>query len=752
MFGYLCDPWKIIQTRLDTSRSRTAESLFTLGNEYMGMRGFFEEGYSGQTLPGVYVGGVYYPDKTRVGWWKNGYPEYFAKVPNSINWAQFSIRIDGTRIDLNKQAPLFFRRELDLKTGCLTRHVIVETGRGKRVRLLFRRFLSMDDRHVSYVSLAVTPINQGLGVEIEACLDGDVRNADANYEEKFWTLEENTACDDYTCLAARTLKTEYLLGTAQSVTVRLNKKALPAYKEIITDGEKNGYRLKADIAKDDTLMIEKYVAVYTSRDMAAEEVSGAAVKRAQEARKTGYESLFDRHKDAMAKKWEKLDVEIVGDDLAQQGIRYGIFQLFTTYYGYDKELNIGPKGYSGEKYGGVTYWDTEGFCFPFYLYQDADIAKNLLLYRYRQLDKAKENAKKLGLRGALYPMVTVNGEECHNEWEITFEEIHRNGAIAYAIYHYTRYTGDDTYLKKKGIEVLVELSRFWESRVSYSERRQAYMILGVTGPNEYENNVNNNWYTNTMAAWTLEYTLDTLITMSEKRIGELGVTAEEMDQWQAVIDGMYYPYDEGRGVYEQQDLFMDKELKPAETIPSSERPIHKHWSWDRILRSCFIKQADVLQGIYFFPERYDLDTQQRNFLFYEPMTVHESSLSASVHSVVASRIGFADKAYELYLRTARLDLEDINRDTEDGVHLTSMAGSWNAIVQGFAGFSFNGDRLTFTPCLPQKWEGYSFQISHRGTELWVAVTRDGMRIKRLSGPEKEIVVKVQGREKEIMIV
>lgn len=752
MYGFVCDPWKIIQTRLDPGSNRTVESLFTLGNEYMGLRGFLEEGYSGDTLPGVYVGGIYYPDKTRVGWRKKGYPEYFAKISNSINWAGFTVRIDGTKIDLNKLTPLFFRRELDMKTGCLTRHVIVEIGKGKRVRLIFRRFLSMDDRHVSYVSVAVTPINQGMGVEVEALLDGDVRNEDANCEEKFWTIEENSTNDDYTVLAARTRKAEYLLGTAQSITVRLNNKVLPAYKEIVSTGEKNGYLLKADITKDDTFMVEKYVAVFTSRDTPAEEVSKAAAAKAQAARKAGYEALFGKHKDAMAEKWERLDVEIVGDDLAQQGIRYNIFQLFTTYYGYDLELNISPKGYSGEKYGGVAYWETEGFCFPFYLYQDAKLAKNLLLYRYRQLPKAKENAAKLGLCGALYPMVTVDGEECCNEWELTFEAIHRNGAIAYAIYHYTRYTGDDTYLTKKGIEVLVELARFWESRVSFSRRLDQYVILGVTGPNEYENNVNNNWYTNTMAAWTLEYTLDVLKTLGSKRARVLGVSEQETDRWRVIAEGMYCPYEESYRVYEQQDLFMDKDFTSAASLPSQERPLHKHWSWDRILRSCFIQQADVLQGIYLFPERYDLAVQKRNFLFYEPMTVHESSLSASVHSIIASRVGLADKAYELYLRSARLDLEDINRDTEDGLHLTSMAGSYNAIVQGFAGFSFNGDRLTFAPQLPPKWAGYSFQISHRGTDLWVAVTKDGMHIKRLSGPEKQVMIKWAGQKANILTV
>jgi maltose phosphorylase len=755
MYGFVCDPWKIIQTRLDHGQNRVAESLFTLGNEYMGLRGFFEEGYSGDTLEGVYVGGIYYPDKTRVGWWKNGYPEYFAKVANSINWARFVIRVNGQEVDLARHTPLFYRRELDMKTGILTRHAIVEIGKGNRVRLVFRRFLSMDDRHVAYVSVAVTPLNQKMELAVEASLIGDVRNEDANYGETFWTIEENTAQDDYTCLASRTKKTEFLLGAAQSVVVRLNQKVLPADKEIRREEARNGYVIKADIAKDDTLMVEKYVAVYTSRDLPDTEVAKTAAEKAVQARETGYEVLCEKHKAVMAQRWEQLDVQIAGDDLAQQGIRYNILQLFMTYWGYDPRLNLGPKGFSGEKYGGVTYWDTEAFCLPFYLYQDANIAKNLLEYRYQQLDKAKENAKKLGLKGALYPMVTVNGEECHNEWEITFEEIHRNGAIAYAIYHYTRYTGDDAYLLEKGVEVLVELCRFWESRVSFSSRLSQYVILGVTGPNEYENNVNNNWYTNTMAAWTLEYTLDVLGRIRERspgRVKKLGVTKKEMERWRTIAEGMYFPYDASRGVYEQQDLFMDKELATVDTIPHGERPLWKHWSWDRILRSCFIKQADVVQGLYFFPERYDIPTQRRNFEFYEPMTVHESSLSASVHSIVASRIGLTERAYDLYLRTARLDLENINQDTEDGIHLTSMAGSWCAIVQGFAGFSFEGDVLTFSPYLPPQWEGYSFQIVHRGTVLWIAVTQEGIRIKRLSGPEKMIAIQWPGQEAEELTV
>jgi len=347
----------------------------------------------------------------------------------------------------------------------------------------------------------------------------------------------------------------------------------------------------------------------------------------------------------------------------------------------------------GEKYGGVTYWDTEAFCLPFYLAtSEPEVAKNLLRYRHRQLDRAIENAGKLGFDGgaALYPMVTINGEECHNEWEITFEEIHRNGAIAFAIFNYQRYTGDNDYLLEGGLDVLIAISRFWAQRVSFSEAKQQFVMLGVTGPNEYENNVDNNWYTNLMAQWTLRY------------------TAEAVDA-----------------------------LDPAE------RPIHKNWSWDRILRSCFIKQADVLQGLWVFEENYDLDTIRRNFDFYEPRTVHESSLSPSVHAVLAVRLDRLDKAREMLLRTARLDLDDINADTEDGCHTTSMAGTWIATVLGFGGMRVIDGELNLDPTLAAEWTELGFQVQFRGAWLSVTATPEGISIENRS--DVATAVRVRGQ-------
>jgi len=286
----------------------------------------------------------------------------------------------------------------------------------------------------------------------------------------------------------------------------------------------------------------------------------------------------------------------------------------------------------------------------------------LLIYRYKHLSKAIENAEKLGFvdGAALYPMVTMNGEECHNEWEITFEEIHRNGAIAFAIYNYIRYTHDKEYLVQYGLEVLIAISRFWSQRVSWSDKKKQFVMLGVTGPNEYENNINNNWYTNTLVVWTLKYTIEALEYVAKeypekfKAIKEkVEFEAIETNLWKEIINNLYLPESKDLGVFLQQEDYLDKEQILVRDLDPKERPLNQNWSWDRILRSCFIKQADVLQGIYLFEEDYDLATIRRNFDFYESRTVHESSLSPCIHSILASKLGDKRMAYELYLRTAR---------------------------------------------------------------------------------------------------
>ena len=355
------------------------------------------------------------------------------------------------------------------------------------------------------------------------------------------------------------------------------------------------------------------------------------------------------------------------------------------------------------------------------------------MYRYNQLDGAFVNAQEQGLKGALYPMVTFNGIECHNEWEITFEEIHRNGDIAFAIYNYTRYTGDKSYVLHEGSKVLTEISRFWADRVHYSRRVGKYMLAGVTGPDEYQNNVDNNWYTNLLAQWTLKYTLEVLAEVDSDVAQDLQVSDEEKAHWQEIVDQMYLPEDQELGIFVENDGFLNKDLKPVSELADSDLPLNQNWSWDKILRSPYIKQGDVLQGIWDFIDDFTPEQKAKNFDFYEPLTVHESSLSASIHSILAADLHKEDQAVEMYERTSRLDLDNYNNDTVDGLHITSMTGSWLAIVQGFAGMRIRNDQLHYAPFLPKKWDSYQFRQQFRGRVIEVTVDANGTKLDLISG-------------------
>ncbi|MFZ2286438.1 MAG: family 65 glycosyl hydrolase domain-containing protein [Bacteroidales bacterium] len=761
------DEWKIIETRFEPERGRDSESIFALGNGMMGQRANFEETYSGDTLQGTYLAGIYYPDKTVVGWWKNGYPEYFAKVPNAPSWTGIIVRIDGEELDLARCKVKRFHRELDMKEGMLTRTFTALMPSGRTAEVRAQRFLSMSEPERAALRYSVR-ITGGSGTaEIIPWLNADVYNEDANYDEKFWENESARHNGTAAVVTAQTRKTAFVVSTAMQNTFTVNGKPVKV-KPAVTATDKTAHcSFTFKYADGDTLEVTKFVAVLSSFNHPVEGLAQKAMTAAGKAATKGYDAILNDHKLAWEKKWEYGDIVIRGDKAAQQGIRFNIFQLNQTYTGDDPRLNIGPKGFTGEKYGGSTYWDTEAFAFPFYLSTaDTHVARNLLLYRYKHLGKAIENARKLGFTGgaALYPMVTMNGEECHNEWEITFEEIHRNGAIAYAIFNYIRHTGDQDYLAEYGLEVLIALSRFWAQRCNWSHEKNQYVILGVTGPNEYENNVQNNWYTNTLARWTLKYTtesLEWLSSTSKVRYNSVATrthldTECELTLWKEIINNIYLPVHNDLGIFLQQDGFMDKVQQTVRDLDPAERPLNQHWSWDRILRSVFIKQADVLQGIYFFEDEFDEDAIRRNFDFYEPRCVHESSLSASIHSVLAARLRDTERAYTLYLRTARLDLDDYNREVKDGLHITSMAGTWLAIVEGFGGMRIYNDRVCFNPLIPAAWKSYSFIIRYRNNPLRVEVNGSAVNVVNLSQAAIPLVVYSEkitlepGEEKKII--
>jgi len=743
MKSYLeTDPWKIIEKSFDPKLNKISESIFSLGNGRMGQRANFEESYTGDSLTGNYIAGVYYPDKTRVGWWKNGYPEYLAKVINAASWIGLNIIVGTQVLDLAQMEVQDFRRELNMKEGYLKRSFTASFKDGKTVRVEAQRFYSIANDEIAAMRYQIRPLNFSGVITFMPFINGDVYNQDSNYGEQFWEFVNHKVDAEEAYLQLRTKKTGFDVCTGSSIRVWEQDVLIEPKLEVVYRDKFVGQQFSLNVMEGACVRIEKIAANLSSENHERINLMQNCAGVVQAAAAQGFMALLEAQQQAWAKKWAESDIVIEGDVRAQQAIRFNIFQLFQTYTGKDDRLNIGPKGFTGEKYGGSTFWDTEAYCLPFYLATAApEVGRNLLIYRYKQLDKAIENAKKLGFKSgaALYPMVTMNGEECHNEWEITFEEIHRNGAISFAIYNYIRYTGDEAYLIDYGLEVLVAIARFWKQRVNWSAQLRKYVILGVTGPNEYENNIDNNWYTNKIASWCLQYAKDAVATIQQQAPQKYAVlqkklhlSTKELSDWTLIVEQMYYPEDAQRGIFLQQDGYLNKELLTVEHLSAADRPLNQNWSWDRILRSCFIKQADVLQGIYFFEQEYDLQTIRRNFDFYEPRTVHESSLSPCVHSILAARLNDEARAYAFYLRTARLDLDNYNNDTEDGLHITSMAGTWMSIVEGFAGMRVKNGQLQFRPLLPGKWESFAFTILFRGAILKIKICEEGIIIRNQS--------------------
>ena len=750
--------WSIIEEGFEAGRIKASESLFSIGNGAMGQRANFEEHYSGPTFQGSYIAGVYYPDKTRVGWWKNGYPEYFAKVINAPNWIGINILVNNTTLDLfTCKSVIDFRRELNMKEGWYLRTFIAILPNDVEIKVESKRFLSLNMDEIGAIEYSITPINGNAEIKFEPYLDSGIINEDSNWDDKFWDTLSKDHQNNQAFIETSTMKTNFHVCTFMYSQCLINDKKVELEPVIIENETEIRFTYSVAVKQNEKATIHKFGGYTVDRNHDKNELISAAKKVLVKAKKKGFNSMLQEQKMAWSKIWDMADITIEGDVKAQQGIRFNIFQLNQTYLGIDSRLNIGPKGFTGEKYGGSTYWDTEAYCIPFYMAtKDQEVARNLLTYRYNHLDKAIENAEKLGFKdgAALYPMVTMNGEECHNEWEITFEEIHRNGAIAFAIFNYERYTGDFKYITEKGLEVLIAISRFWFQRATFSNDKKKFVILGVTGPNEYENNVNNNFYTNYLAKWCLEYTVDCINKVKHNNPDEFNrilkktkLKGEETYKWIKVADEMFFPYSEKHEVYLQQDGFLDKELVKVSELEKNQRPINQKWSWDRILRSPFIKQADVLQGFYFFESDFSVEELERHFDFYEPFTVHESSLSPCVHSIQAAKLGRLDQAYQFYLRTSRLDLDDYNHEVDEGLHITSMAGTWMSIVEGFGGMRIKNDSLMFSPKIPQQWQAYSFKINYRHQILTIKVTNENITF-NLSGDKK---LKIQVNDQWVTI-
>ncbi|AEJ61827.1 glycoside hydrolase family 65 central catalytic [Spirochaeta thermophila DSM 6578] len=732
------DPWKVIEEGFHPDRSMVSESLFSLANEYMGVRGYLEEGASCASMRGSYFNGVYEVEQEG----ETGYRGIVTTTHFMVNgpdWLDVRVEADGEVFDVAKCNVTSFRRVLHLDRGLLERSLVWETQSGGVVEMRFVRFLHREVPQRAYHLVEVRGLRGEAAVRVWVGHNGRV----VHYSRKkcYWEGVRSGGGDGVVGLLVRTVGTEQRVFTGSVVEVE-GGEVSPVVEDM-----RVGFVVEGRVREGGVLRVKRYV--HNLVEKRAEVDDGEVWRQGMTGlglqREEGFEGALQAVAAYWERVWKRYDVRIEGDPLTQQGIRLCIFHLLQTYQGQDPSHNVGAKGLTGEAYNGHAFWDTETYCLPFYLLTNVKAARNLLEFRHRTLPQARKRAVEVDCRGACYPVATLNGDEACTLWQHSNLQLQPSTGVAYAIWHYLKVTGDLDFLYDYGVEMLVEISRFLVSRGDYSQRSGLFGFYGVMGPDEFHMMVNNNCYTNFMAKKTFEFTLWALDRMAEDQpdryrelVERLGFSDEERKEFAVCAEKMIIPYDEKTGVFEQHEGFFDLPHIDIDEIPVTDFPLYSHWSYDRIYRYDMIKQPDVLMFLFLYNREFSLECKRANYDYYDPRTVHESSLSPAIHSILAAELGREEEAYRLFGFATRLDLDNYNRNTHEGLHLTSMAAAWLNIVYGFGGLRTDGDRPALAPMLPSAWKSYSFSFGWRDARIGVEVGKEGVRLRLLEGERVEL--------------
>ncbi len=733
---YKVTPWEIIEEGFNPERNKVSESIFSLGNEYMGVRGFMEEGISCDSLLGSYFNGIYEFGLTENESHYKGIIKKTHFMVNSVNWLYTKIKIDGVELDINNQNISNFHRVLNFKTGELTRSFILTTGNAKQVKFTFKRFINMRPFHYGYQSISIEALNQAVDIEMEMGLDYSIVHWG---KFNFWDIERYESDSNSISAIGKTNTTNLTVYTGYRLLSDIDLTT-----EVFRNGKIIGHKFKFTL--DRAVKIEKLVTnlVCKKNEYSIDELWQKGINLLND--EPDYDASLKDNTAYWRKVWEDYDIEITGDEKNQQGIRFCLFQLQQTYNGVDPSNNIGAKGLTGEAYSGHAFWDTETYCLPFFIFNNPSAAKNLLLFRYNTLDNARKRAKQLDCEGACFPIATLNGDEACALWQHASLQFQPSTAVAYGIWHYVKNTMDKDFLYHYGLEMLIEISRFLLSRGDWNSSHTRFGFYGVMGPDEFQMMVNHNCYTNFMAKKTLEYTVASfyeLATANPKLFAELNeklqINGDEIDKMVKCANAMYIPYDEKSMIYEQHQGYFDLPHIDVDSIPVNEFPLYSHWSYDRIYRNDMIKQPDVLMFMFLYNQSFSKSEKLANYEFYEPRCIHESSLSPSIHSVFASELGKVDEAVKFFDFATRMDIDDYNRNTCEGLHTTSIAAAWINIVYGFGGFRSDGEKLILNPIIPPMWEKYSFKLHYLGNTIKVEVNQECVRI-ICDGPGTDLIV------------
>jgi maltose phosphorylase len=738
----LVDPWKIIEQGFHADRSRVSESLFSLANEQMGVRGYFDEGYSGDSLIGCYLNGIYEEHTLAEPTTYKGISNRICFMVNTADWLYTRIRVGDEVLDLHHSPFRDFRRELDFRTGELRRTFVWICSSGREIKIEFSRFLSMPSPELGFHRLALTPLNFSGPVSLTFGIDFSVPHE--TYRRNYWRCPKIAAQD----------RAWGILGISRTIghTVFVGSRMLseiPGNRSPLIEEKLVGCRLETELIRGQKTELDRVTALSTTRDpqSGAEETWTRGMATLEQTRDMRYGDALRSNAEYWKEFWTGADIAIEGDPETQQGIRFCIFQLQQTYRGAVQGANIGAKGLTGEAYNGNTFWDTETYCLPYFLFNQPQAARALIEFRWKTLPQALERAASLDCRGACFPVATIDGTESCTLWQHASLQIQPTTAVAYGIWHYVKTTGDADFLAGPGVELLIQISRFLASRGQWSPRGDRFGYYAVMGPDEFHMIVNNNCYTNYMAKRALLFTLETLEEMEPgvkaECLRRLGCPDDELAAWRRMADRMILPRSEELGIYEQHEGFLDLPHIDVDSIPVGDFPLYHHWSYDRIFRTDMIKQPDVLMFLFLYNQSFSPEEKRRNYEYYEPRCIHESSLSPSLHSIFAAELDRPQEAFDLFKFAARIDLDNYNRNTAEGIHLTSIAAAWMSVVYGYGGLRSDGEHLVLHPTIPPHWSSYRFQIAYRGSVLRVETTRTEIRLWLIRG--EPIPVRIDGQ-------
>lgn len=712
------DNWHIIETVFNPEEQHHKETVFTIGNGYLGTRGSFEEGYPAEQAATL-IHGVF-----------DDIPIVVTELVNTPNWPDFHLFANGERFRIEPTLVTSYRRELNLRTGVLIRKIRWLAPGGGTLDLEIERFASLADPHILCVRYQVTSLDFSGDLEFRAGLPGHVHNAGWVHWE--W-IDQGRIGQQSAFLNLQTRATRISLCEACHLNVEGGRTTRYEYWDSNWSPTLVAFTA---IAPGVQIIAEKIIAVFTSRD--AVDPCDAATRGLAAAVEWGYPALFRDNEAAWDKEWEACNIVIEGDDTADTALRYNLFQLLIAAPRHDERVSIAAKSLSGFGYRGHVFWDTEIFILPFFIYTRPEIARNLLMYRYYTLPGARQKARASGYEGAMYAWESAaTGEETTPRWAYGPEstelvriwcgdiEHHITADVAYAVMHYWRVTGDDDFMREYGAEMILDTARFWGSRAEWNETSQRYEITDVIGPDEYHDHVDNNAYTNNLARWNLQTAFEVLEWLRQtdpKKAADLEVrldlTKERFAHWKDVIDRLYLAFDPGTGLFEQFDGFFELKSVDLQNYEPRNKSMHVVLGLEGILEYQVIKQPDVLMLLYLLNQNYSPEIIKQNWEYYTPRTdlTFGSSLGPAIQAILAAHLREIESAYRLFMHAARTDLDNSRGNTADGIHAATAGGLWQAAVFGFGGLQTTAAGPAANPHLPAHWKALKFSIQYHGRQ------------------------------------